>query len=87
LASLPGGLVAIPTPGHTSGHIAYLTPSEAGLFSVDALFTGHPLVQQSGPQLLPTVFNHDEPLTRDSAHKLAGQLARTLVSANHRSDL
>jgi glyoxylase-like metal-dependent hydrolase (beta-lactamase superfamily II) len=79
LASLPGGFVAIPTPGHTSGHTAYLMPSEGVLFSGDALVTGHPLARHSGPQLLPTVFNHDETLTRDSAVKLATQPARTLV--------
>lgn len=79
LASLPGGFIAIPTPGHTSGRTAYLMPSEAVLFSGDALVTGHPLARQSGPQLLPTVFNHDETLTRDSALKLASQPARTLV--------
>jgi glyoxylase-like metal-dependent hydrolase (beta-lactamase superfamily II) len=79
LAALPGGFVAIPTPGHTSGHTAYLMPSEAVVFSGDALVTGHPLLPRTGPQLLPTVFNHDEALTRDSAHKLAGQSARTLV--------
>lgn len=79
VASLPGGFVAIPTPGHTSGHTAYLMPSEAVLFSGDAIVTGHPLLPHSGPQLLPKVFNHDETLIRDSAHKLATQPARTLV--------
>ncbi|RDI51655.1 MBL fold metallo-hydrolase [Nocardia mexicana] len=79
LAALPGGLVAIPTPGHTSGHTAYLLPSEAVLFSGDALVTGHPLLRDTGPQLLPTVFNHDETRTRDSAVRLCGQPARTLV--------
>jgi glyoxylase-like metal-dependent hydrolase (beta-lactamase superfamily II) len=72
-------LVAIPTPGHTSGHTAYLMPSEAVLFSGDALVTGHTLVRHTGPQLLPRVFNHDETLTRTSAVQLATQPARTLV--------
>jgi glyoxylase-like metal-dependent hydrolase (beta-lactamase superfamily II) len=79
LASLPGGFIAIPSPGHTSGHTAYLMPSEAVLFSGDALVTGHPLLRNTGPQLLPTMFNHDETVTRDSALQLATQPARTLV--------
>lgn len=79
LAALPGGLMAVPTPGHTSGHTAYLMPSEGVLFSGDALVTGHPLLCATGPQLLPEVFNHDESRTRDSAMVLAMQVARTLV--------
>ncbi|WP_330180371.1 MBL fold metallo-hydrolase [Nocardia sp. NBC_01503] len=79
LAALPGGLVAIPTPGHTSGHTAYLMPSEGVLFSGDALVTGHPLSPCTGPQILPSVFNHDETRTHDTALRLATQPARILV--------
>ncbi|MEU5761483.1 MBL fold metallo-hydrolase [Nocardia sp. NPDC047648] len=79
LAGLPGSLVAIPTPGHTSGHTAYLMPAEEVLFSGDALVTGHPLVRHTGPQLLPAAFNHDESRTRASVSILAAQPARTLV--------
>ncbi|MEU8895868.1 MBL fold metallo-hydrolase [Nocardia sp. NPDC048505] len=79
LAALPGGLVALPTPGHTSGHTAYLLPSEGVLFSGDALVTGHPLVERTGPQVLPGVFNHDEALTRGTAVRLGEQPVRTLV--------
>lgn len=79
LAQLPGGLIPVPSPGHTSGHTAYFMPSERVLFSGDALVTGHPLLIDTGPQLLPSVFNHDEALARLSAQQLAGQPARTLV--------
>ncbi|MRH89684.1 MBL fold metallo-hydrolase [Nocardia sp. SYP-A9097] len=79
LAALPGGLVAIPTPGHTSGHTAYLMPSEGVLFSGDALVTGHPLLADPGLQLLPSVFNHDEVRMRESALGLGIQPARILV--------
>ncbi|MEV6657286.1 MBL fold metallo-hydrolase [Nocardia fluminea] len=79
LAALPGGLVAIPTPGHTSGHTAYLLPAEGVLFSGDALVTGHPLLPHVGPQLLPPVFNHDEALTYHTATNLATMHAHTLV--------
>ena len=57
-ATLPGGPVAIPTPGHTSGHCSYLV--DGVLVSGDALVTGHPTASRPGPQLLHRVFNHNE---------------------------
>lgn len=84
LSGLPGGLVAVPTPGHTDGHTAYLLPSEGVLFSGDALVTGHPLSPRTGPQLLPSVFNHNAARTLDSARALAGQPARILVPGHGR---
>ncbi|MCB0939732.1 MAG: MBL fold metallo-hydrolase [Mycobacterium sp.] len=56
--TLPGRPLAVPTPGHTGGHCSYLV--DAVLVSGDALVTGHPLAHRTGPQLLPSVFNHDE---------------------------
>ncbi|KZM73398.1 MBL fold metallo-hydrolase [Nocardia terpenica] len=79
LAALPGGFVAVPTPGHTSGHTAYLMPSEGILFSGDALVTGHPLLRDTGPRPLPTVFNHDESLTRRTAKSLLDTSPTLLV--------
>jgi glyoxylase-like metal-dependent hydrolase (beta-lactamase superfamily II) len=84
LAALPGRLVAVPTPGHTDGHTAYLMPAEGVLFSGDALVTGHPLLPDVGPQLLPGVFNHDEQRTRASAQLLASQPAKVLVPGHGR---
>ncbi len=57
-ATLPGRPVALPTPGHTSGHCSYVV--DGVLVSGDALVTGHPLSQRRGPQLLPSVFNHSD---------------------------
>ena len=57
-AGLPGRPVAIPTPGHTSGHCSYLV--DGVLVSGDALITGHPLSRRRGPQLLPPMFNHSD---------------------------
>jgi glyoxylase-like metal-dependent hydrolase (beta-lactamase superfamily II) len=57
-AGLPGKPMAIPTPGHTGGHCSYVV--DGVLVSGDALVTGHPLVSDTGPQLLPSLFNHDE---------------------------
>jgi glyoxylase-like metal-dependent hydrolase (beta-lactamase superfamily II) len=31
------------------------------LVAGDALVTGHPLLRRSGPQLLPSLFNHSDP--------------------------
>ncbi|WP_156688463.1 MBL fold metallo-hydrolase [Mycobacterium sp. Marseille-P9652] len=57
-AGLPGRPVAIPTPGHTSGHCSYVV--DGVLVTGDALITGHPLLRRSGPQLLPAVFSHSQ---------------------------
>ncbi|WP_433566134.1 MBL fold metallo-hydrolase [Nocardia sp. CA-151230] len=79
LAALPGGFVAISTPGHTDGHTAYFMPSEGVLFSGDALVTGHPLLPGTGPQLLPKVFNHDQTRTQVGVQALAIEQAHVLV--------
>ncbi len=57
-AGLPGAPMAIPTPGHTSGHCSFVV--DGVLVSGDALVTGHPLLSREGPQLLPGLFNHDQ---------------------------
>ncbi|HWJ82241.1 MAG TPA: MBL fold metallo-hydrolase [Nocardioides sp.] len=58
---LPGGLVPVATPGHTTGHTAYLLPSEGVVFAGDALATAHPLLPGGPrPQLLPGFFSEDE---------------------------
>lgn len=56
--TLPGTPVAVPSPGHTGGHCSYLV--DGVLVAGDALVTGHPLSTRHGPQLLPTIFNHDQ---------------------------
>lgn len=57
-AGLPGRPVAIPTPGHTVGHCAYLV--DGVLASGDALITGHAVLATSGPQLLPALASHSQ---------------------------
>ncbi|WP_051342188.1 MBL fold metallo-hydrolase [Pseudonocardia spinosispora] len=77
---VPGGLVPVSTPGHTNGHTAYLLPSAGVLFSGDALVTGHPLsTLPPGPQLLPSVFNHDEPRMITGLRELGALPADILV--------
>lgn len=68
-AALPGAPVPIPTPGHTGGHCSYLV--DGVLVSGDALVTGHPTSTRRGPQLLPSVFNHDGAGCRRSLAALA----------------
>lgn len=49
------------------------------LVSGDALVTGHPVSGRVGPQLLPSVFNHDEARCRASLTALADVDAEILV--------
>jgi glyoxylase-like metal-dependent hydrolase (beta-lactamase superfamily II) len=67
-AALPGAPKSVPTPGHTGGHCSYIV--DGVLISGDALVTGHPVSARRGPQLLPSVFNHDEQACRRSLEAL-----------------
>lgn len=75
--TLPGRPLAIPTPGHTSGHCSYLV--DGVLVSGDALITGHPLARSTGPQLLPAPFTHDEQGCARSLAALAMLETDTLI--------
>ncbi|MDG4663342.1 MBL fold metallo-hydrolase [Mycobacterium sp. 236(2023)] len=68
-AALPGRPTIVPTPGHTGGHCSYLV--DGVLVSGDALVTDHPVAPRRGPQLLPSVFNHDEAACVRSLEALA----------------
>ncbi|MCC9307857.1 MBL fold metallo-hydrolase [Kitasatospora sp. RB6PN24] len=57
---LPGAPVAVPAPGHTTGHLAFHLPGSAALVTGDALVTGHALSPIDGPQLIPWFFTHEE---------------------------
>ena len=76
-ATLPGRPVALPTPGHTSGHCSYVV--DRVLVAGDALVTGHPLLRHRGPQLLPSLFNHDEAACRASLSVLAEAGTEVLI--------
>ena len=69
---VPGRLVPVPTPGHTSGHCAFHLPGRGTLIAGDALMTAHPAGRKTGPQLLPAMFNHDDAAARSSLQALAG---------------
>lgn len=57
---LPGRPVPVPTPGHTSGHTAYLVPSAGVVATGDGLCTGHATSPTEGPQLLARMFQHGD---------------------------
>ncbi|HWU23587.1 MAG TPA: MBL fold metallo-hydrolase [Nocardioides sp.] len=77
---LPGRLTPVATPGHTTGHTAYLMEAEGIVFSGDALVTGHPLLPgPPRPQLLPGFFSEDEAEMGRSLAVLAGLPADVLV--------
>ena len=76
-AGLPGKPTALPTPGHTGGHCSYVV--DGVLVTGDALVTGHPLLKHSGPQLLPSMFNHSDSDCRRSLEVLADAGTDTLI--------
>ena len=76
-ATLPGRPTALPTPGHTGGHCSYVV--DRVLVAGDALITGHPLARRRGPQLLPSMFNHDDDACVRSLAALAAAGTDTLI--------
>jgi glyoxylase-like metal-dependent hydrolase (beta-lactamase superfamily II) len=79
---VPGRLVPVPTPGHTSGHCAFHLPERGVLIAGDALITAHPAGRTTGPQLCPRMFNHDEAAALASLQALAG-LSADMVLPGH----
>ena len=57
---LPGRPVPVATPGHTSGHTAFLVSSAGAVATGDGLCTGHPAAPTVGPQLLAKMFQHGD---------------------------
>jgi glyoxylase-like metal-dependent hydrolase (beta-lactamase superfamily II) len=69
---LPGRPVAVPTPGHTGGHVAWHFPDDGVVASGDALVTAHPTSARTGPQLLEAMFHHDPAAAEASVAALRG---------------
>jgi len=61
-----GGLVAVPSAGHTAGHCGFLLEKSGVLFAGDALVTLDPYTGQTGPQIVAGA------ATADSGRALAG---------------
>lgn len=76
---LPGGPVAVPTPGHTSGHTAYHFPGLGAVASGDALVSGHPVTGCQHPHLLPSYFTHDQERSEASLDTFAALDADVLL--------
>lgn len=79
---VPGAPVAILTPGHTSGHACFHLPERGALLAGDALMTGHALVTEPGPRMLPDLFQHDPEAARRSLHRLR-ELPADVVVPGH----
>lgn len=76
---LPGGPVPVATHGHTSGHSAYYFPGLGAVATGDALITGHAVSRTTGPQLIPSWFNHAPGDPRDGLVALAALDADLLL--------
>ena len=77
---LPGRPVPVFTPGHTSGHTAYLLPGAGAVITGDALVTSHPTTATPyGPQLIAPYFQHDQALARGSLDALSTLPARLVL--------
>lgn len=79
---VPGRPELVPTPGHTSGHAAYLLPHAGAVCTGDALVTGHAISGRSGPQLLAGFFTHDGARTEQALDTLAALEADTILAGH-----
>jgi glyoxylase-like metal-dependent hydrolase (beta-lactamase superfamily II) len=79
---IPGGLVPVPTPGHTSGHCAYHLPERGVLLVGDAFANGHAVSAREGPQMMPAFFDHDRARAKESLAALEN-LEADVVVAGH----
>jgi glyoxylase-like metal-dependent hydrolase (beta-lactamase superfamily II) len=57
---VPGHPVPVPTPGHTPGSCCFYLREHGVLITGDSLVTAHPVTSRRGPQLIPSMFQHDE---------------------------
>lgn len=81
---LPGRPVPVHLPGHTSGSAAFVLPESGVVVTGDALVTGHPLLPEAGPQLLPDFFHHDPAAARVALGTLRTVDADLLVPGHGR---
>jgi len=74
---VPGRPVPVPTHGHTSGHTAYHLPTVKAVATGDELVSGHALLRNAGPSLLPGFFSHGD--VRESVGRLSGLNAELIL--------
>jgi len=78
--ALPGRPRVIHTPGHTEGHVVFVSGDY--LFGGDAICTLNPLTGERGPQVLPAPLNRSTPRTLDALERLKGSGATVLLPAH-----
>jgi glyoxylase-like metal-dependent hydrolase (beta-lactamase superfamily II) len=69
---VPGRPVAIPTPGHTDGHVSFHLPDRGVLFTGDAMNSRNPLTGRLGPQIMPASLNISSAQALESLSHLEG---------------
>ena len=77
-----GGFVALETPGHSPGHLAYWRESDRTLVAGDVLFGRHPLTGRPGLHEPPQMFTPDPARNRESIRRLAA-LEPSVVCFGH----
>ena len=76
---VPGRPTVVSTPGHTTGHASFHLADRGVLVSGDALCTENVVTGESGPQLLPRIFNHDHERASASLDRLAALDAEVML--------
>ena len=76
---VPGRPRVLHTPGHTSGHSAFVLEDRGVLFVGDSLCTWNPLTGGRTPQLMPHAFNEDNGACVRSLDAIAGADAGVLL--------
>lgn len=73
--AVPGRPRYVHVAGHTSGHAVFDFEDEGVIVVGDALATGHPISPSVGPQLLPSVFHHNDQEARASLERIRASAA------------
>jgi glyoxylase-like metal-dependent hydrolase (beta-lactamase superfamily II) len=79
ILDVPGRPRTIHAPGHTPGNAALLLAQHRVLFSGDTIVTRNPLTGRTGPQIMPSGFNHNTPAALQSLTALQRLAADTLL--------
>lgn len=76
---LPGGLVVVPTPGHTDGHVALHLPEHDVVLTGDALVTLDPYTGRRGPRVVARAGTNDRERALRSLDAIAATGAGTVL--------
>ena len=81
-AQLPGGLVAVATPGHSFGHMALHLPDRDVLFAGDAVVTKDPYTDREGPRIVARAATADSGRAKQSLERIARTGARIVLTGH-----